>query len=420
MRRRVLATLITVGVLAGTIPGCSAVDPDDLTATAVPLRQAEFGDLADKEIIGVGEASHGNAEMVEVRQVVLEKLVTEHDVRTLALEADFGGTRTANEYVAHGTGTAEEAAGALGFDMFRTEETADLLRWIHDHNRTVPTAERVRLYGFDMQRYDQNKQWLLDYLGTVDPDRVEATGDSLADLTDDTRVDQSNDRNAAGAQAAQDVIDLLDTNEAEYVAATSADEFALARHHAHTIQRCAELQSSGKAFGTKRDAWMAENVQWLQEFEQQQGRDQMMLGGHNGHIDKTGASLPFPTMGQALAAAYGEEHVTIGTDFGDSTFISRDSGSDERKAFTVSHDAPLAGLFGEEPMGYVDVDEAAREPGNREVLYSEVSMGATDDTYRSFHRFLPWTYSVAMVPADAYDALVYIPDASPVTPLPQR
>lgn len=417
LSRRALAALVALGVLAA-LPGCSSVDPDDLTPTAVPLEQADFGDLADKTIIGVGEASHGNAEMVEVRRLVLEKLAGEHGVRTLALEADFGGTRTANEYVAHGTGTAEEAATALGFAMFRTEDTANLLRWIHDHNATVPAAERIRLYGFDMQRYDQNKQWLLDYLERVDPSQVESTTDALADLADATRVDQSNDRNNAGAEAAQEVIDLLDANEGDFVAATSAEEFSLARHHADTIRRCAELQSSGNTFGTKRDAWMAENVQWLQEFEEEQGRDQLMLGGHNGHIDKTGTALPFTTMGQALEEAYGDEYATIGTDFGDSTFISRDTGSDERKAFTVSHDAPVAGLFGDEPMGYVDIDDATAEPGNHEVLHTKVSMGATDDTYRSFHRFLPWTYTVSMVPAEAYDALVYIPKASPVTPLP--
>lgn len=163
---------------------------------------------------------------------------------------------------------------------------------------------------------------------------------------------------------------------------------------------------------------MAENVQWLHEFEQEQGREQLMLGGHNGHIDKTGAALRVETMGQRLAATYGDEYATIGTDFGQSTFVSRDAGSGERKRFTVSHDAPLAGLFGDERMGYVDLAVAAEQPGNRKVLESAVSMGATDESYRSILRFLPWSYTVKTVPIEAYDALVYVPDATPVTPLP--
>ncbi|MGP3955950.1 hypothetical protein ACTWPT_08130 [Nonomuraea sp. 3N208] len=39
------------------------------------------------------------------------------------------------------------------------------------------------------------------------------------------------------------------------------------------------------------------------------------------------------------------------------------------------------------------------------------------DGFRSIFRHLSWTYTVEMIPAKAYDALVYVPQASPVTPL---
>lgn len=420
MRRQMIRALVGLGVIGLLATGCS-VDTSELSSeTVVPLQQATLDAVADKEIIGVGEASHGNREMVEVRRLVLEKLVTEHDVRTLALEADFGGAATANDYVLHDRGTAEEAAEALGFDMFKTEETADLLRWIHDHNDGASADDLVRVYGFDMQRYDHNKTWLAAYLKQVDPDQVAPMEKSLAGLTDETRVDQSDDANTAGAQAAQKIIDLFDANRDDYVAASSEEEFTLARHHAETIKKCAQLQSAGNDFGTKRDAWMAENIQWLHEFEQTQDRDQMMIGAHNGHIDKTGAALPFTTMGEALTKAYGDNYATIGTEFGKSTFVSRDAGSGERKEFHVDHDSDLAGLFGDEQLGYLDIAAASKQPHNRELLESTVRMGATDESYRSIYRFLSFTYTVKMVPADAYDALIYVPEAGPVTPLPER
>jgi erythromycin esterase len=83
----------------------------------------------------------------------------------------------------------------------------------------------------------------------------------------------------------------------------------------------------------------------------------------------------------------------------------------------VSHDTPLAGLFGAEPLGYVNLAQASATPANRRLLGSELRMGSVGDGYRSLFSALSWTYTVAMVPAKAYDALVYVPRATPVTPL---
>ncbi|MFI7640827.1 hypothetical protein [Nonomuraea sp. NPDC049400] len=50
-------------------------------------------------------------------------------------------------------------------------------------------------------------------------------------------------------------------------------------------------------------------------------------------------------------------------------------------------------------------------------LTSEVRMGNVGDGFRSIYSSLSWTYTVKTVPTKAYDALVYVPQASPVTPL---
>ena len=416
--RRLLAVAASV-VVAGLLgSGCGGVDDSRVTADAVvPLDQASLDDAGGKRVVGVGEATHGNREFARTRLLVIQRLVREHGFRTVALEADFGGTAAADDYVRSGRGSATDAAKALGFDIYRTRETADLIEWIHDHNARVADEDKVRLYGFDMQRYDLNKQRLLRYLAAVDPARVRAVEESLADLSDASRVTLDKGKVAAAAAAAERLVAQMEGEREAYVNASSREAFDLAVHHAETLQRGAELQTSGNDYAARRDAWMADNVGWIAEVESGQGRNKLVVAGHNGHIDKSGAAFAFESMGRRLATAYGKEYFAIGTEFGASTFVSKDAGSGERRRFSVRHSSPLAGLFGAERLGYVDIARASSQPGNREVLTSQVRMGNVGDSFRSIYRHLSRTYTVQMVPADAYDALVYAPHAHPVTPM---
>ncbi|MEV4568125.1 erythromycin esterase family protein [Nonomuraea sp. NPDC049419] len=449
---RTILGAVTIAVLAA---GCGGVDASHVTAAAVvPLDEAPLTDAAAARVVGVGEATHGNKEFVQVRKLIIQKLVREHGFRTVALEADFGGTAAAADYVMGGRGSAEDAAKALGFDIYRTRETADLLKWLHDHNETAADRDKVHLYGFDLQRYDHNKQRLLSYLAEVDPAQVKPVRTALADLTDANRQTLSGERLATAAKAAEQVVTQLkakqqayeragvkagqqageradskgerqaqergslEAGRRAYAPAGSAGAFALALHHAETIQRSAQLQTSGTGYARKRDAWMAANITWIADREAAQGRKKVIVAGHDGHIDKSGAAFSFPSMGPRLAETYGDDYFAIGTDFGTSTFISRDDGSGERRRFTVTHDAPLAKLFGREPMGYLNLAEAvAADPANRRLLASEVPMGSVGDGFRSVYTAMSWTYTVKTVPTKAYDAVVFVPKATPVSPL---
>ncbi|GAA4908059.1 erythromycin esterase [Nonomuraea thailandensis] len=411
VRPRLAVALAGLALLAAA---CAGVDTAGVTSGAVvPLDRATLADAAAKRVVGIGEATHGNKEFVQARTLIIQRLVREHGFRTVALEADFGGTAVADDYVVKGQGTAEQAATALGFDIYRTRETAALLRWIHDHNASAADADKVRLYGFDMQRYDRNKERLLRYLATVEPAQAQQAGQALAGLTDATRSTRDEAEVEAGAAAAERIAARLRDHEDAYVRRSSPEAFAVALRHAETIGRGARLQLSGAGYASKRDAWMAEAVEWIA------GRDgrKLVVAGHNGHLDKTGAAFSFESMGRRLARTYGDDYFAIGTEFGTSTFLSRDDSSGERARFTVSHDTPLAGLFGAEPLGYVNLAQASATPANRRLLGSELRMGSAGDGFRSLFSALSWTYTVAMVPAKAYDALVYVPRATPVTPL---
>lgn len=412
MRPKLLT--IALAALLVAAAGCGeGVDTTHVTSEAVtPLSRAPLSDAAAKRVVGVGEATHGNKEFAQTRKLIIQKLVREHGFRTVALEADFGGTAEADDYVMGGRGSAEDAAKALGFDIYRTRETADLLRWIRDHNATTPEEhDKVRLYGFDMQRYDHNKKRLLRYLAKAAPAVARQTETSLAALTDASRSKQPTERTIA---AADHLVTHLKQDRAKYMNAGSPEEYTLALHHAETIQHGAQLQTSANDYARKRDTWMAENIKWITEA---QGRKNIVVAAHNSHLDKTGAAFSFESMGVHLTRTYGDDYFVIATEFGTNTFISKDDGTGKRTRFTVTNDSPLAKLFGNEPLGYVNLTQAATNPANRDLLTSKLPMGSIGDGFRSLYSSISRAYTVPTVPADAYDALVFVPRASPVSPL---
>ena len=104
-------------------------------------------------IVALGEATHGNAEFQELKLSVFKHLVDTTDVRSFALEADFGEGIIINEYV-HGPGNikdAKEAVKELSFNIYQTQQMIDLIQWMHDYNQSAGEADKLSFYGFDMQ-----------------------------------------------------------------------------------------------------------------------------------------------------------------------------------------------------------------------------------------------------------------------------
>lgn len=110
----------------------------------------------------LGEATHGNAKFQRLKLDVFQILVERYGVRAFALEGDFGGCEAVNRYIHGGAGTAADAAAAIGFAIYRTQEMEDLIAWMQSYNETAKPGEDLCFYGFDMQRYEYSYRYLLE------------------------------------------------------------------------------------------------------------------------------------------------------------------------------------------------------------------------------------------------------------------
>ena len=112
-------------------------------------------------IIALGEATHGNAEFQQLKLDVFKRMVEKQGVRAFALEGDYGGCEAVNRYIHGGDGTAQDAAAAIGFPIYQTEQMEQLIAWMRDYNESAGEGEDLRFYGFDMQLMDWNFHFLV-------------------------------------------------------------------------------------------------------------------------------------------------------------------------------------------------------------------------------------------------------------------
>lgn len=105
-----------------------SVDPTAFAAYAEPVERMTVPE--DARIIALGEATHGNAEFQRLKLEVFKQLVERNGVRAFALEGDCGGCEQVNRYIHDGSGTAQEAAAAIGFAIYRTDEMAELISYM--------------------------------------------------------------------------------------------------------------------------------------------------------------------------------------------------------------------------------------------------------------------------------------------------
>ena len=153
-----LAALIFM-YIGGFNTGESA-NPEELASYAGRVEDISIPE--DVKIIALGEATHGNVEFQQLKLDVFKLLVQKYGVRAFAMEGDYGGCEQVNRYIHGGEGTAQEAAAAIGFAIYRTEEMAELISFMRQYNDSAAEGEDLRFYGFDMQRYAYSFKFLTE------------------------------------------------------------------------------------------------------------------------------------------------------------------------------------------------------------------------------------------------------------------
>lgn len=370
------------------------------------------------KIIGFGEATHGNIELQNLKKELFEAFIQNENVRVFVLEGDFGGGHYINEFILTGKGTAEEAVDALDYGIYKTDQMIDFIQWMHDYNTKVSEDEKVYFYGNDMQRFDDSKTGLLDYYETVDVTKAKEYTEQLEQVSNDSMWELTTKYLEELDEILENIILDLKSNEADYVKQSSSDSFTFALQFAQVMKQRTQLLLNEENYMQLRDQYLAENLEWIVEYEAARGHDKVLFSGHNGHVEKTSASLAnYESMGSYLDDLYGADYFAIGSDLMKSKFQAFNSGKDKRAVYSISNHNKLVDAFKKvEPnIFYVGFDRASESAELSDIIKSKQKMVNIGDDFRGWYKVLKMFYTIEMTPEEAYDGIIIIKESTPTT-----
>ena len=386
-----------------------------------PIDNEEFakyaGNISDitipdsVRIIGLGEAAHGNGEFQQLKLDVFKLMVEKYGVRAFALEGDYGGCEAVNRYIHGGPGTAQKAAAAIGFPIYRTKEMAQLIDWMRNYNATAKEGEDLRFYGFDMQLYENNYKYLLEAAKTFAIPTVEleklwdkSEGKYSASIT----VDQK-------AKVIEKVKqDLLQLNDSTTVQAVHFADMLLQNI---AVGKVIDNMLNGNVL---RDSLMFVNTHWIMGQEEARGNKCVFISGHNGHIQRVhDYGKDGKAMGALLSDELGEAYFAIGTDFYKAKVSLPKGKSGKRSNHTFFSKDPLSNAA--KQCGYkicwLDFSRIPDGSTLKHQITDYTWMGDVGEGYSPLMAVLPQSYRDWVSPTLLYDGVILVTEAQPIVVL---
>ncbi|MDE7332114.1 MAG: erythromycin esterase family protein [Lachnospiraceae bacterium] len=403
-----LSASICLALLAGCGNSTSSVSAD------MSCTQADIGTIpisSDVQVVGLGEASHGVAQYHQMKADVFKVLVENNGCHTFIIEGDFGGALKVDQYINGGNGTAEEAVAEIGFSIYRTQEMADLVDWMRSYNENVSQEDALHFYGMDVQRFDNNKEYLFSIISQTHPELSTEYTEVFSQLTDENRNSLDEATLHSAKESVSEFILKLDAVETDIAESSGQSAFDFAKECANTIYAYCEVQLSDN-YNATRDRYMYEKVEW---FLQHGDGSVLFINGHNGHIGKTSVA-GYTCLGELLSKNLGGSYYSIGTDAQKTQFNSqKDNGDFE--VLEVSNANDLNNQFTHADSGrfFIDFTSPALDETWKQILSSEQTITTLNVGLPSALKMLKSAYTITVVPQDTFDGMIVFQAVTPST-----
>ncbi|MEU8628141.1 erythromycin esterase family protein [Streptomyces sp. NPDC048669] len=302
---------------------------------------------ARPRLLALGEPTHGEDALLDVRNELFRQLVEQEGYRTVAIESDCVMGLVVDGYVTSGTGTLDEAMEhGFSHGWGASAANRELVRWMRAHNEGLPESERIRFAGFDGPLEITGAASprtaltaLHGYLSDrVDPALLPCTAEALdrllgadarwtdpAAMTDPARSVGQSDEARELRLLADDLVALLDAQTPHLITATSWHGWDRARLYGRTATGLlryhfwmADTSPSRMTWLVSlRDSMMAANLLALAE------RGPALVHAHNGHLQRArstmrmgGLPLEWWSAGALVSARLGEGYAFLATALG--------------------------------------------------------------------------------------------------------
>ncbi|MFD7407150.1 erythromycin esterase family protein [Streptomyces sp. NPDC059866] len=307
---------------------------------------------ARPRLLALGEPTHREDTLLEVRNELFRQLVEQEGYRTIAIESDCMRGLVVDDYVTSGKGTLDEVMEqGISHGWGTSAANRELVRWMRAYNVRAdndgrPASDRLRFTGFDgpleITHAASPRQALTALHGyltaRVDADLLPCTAETLDRLlgTDDRWTNpaammdpvQSVGQSAEAGQLrllTDDLVALLDAQTPHLITATSRDDFDRARLYGRTATGLLRyhywMADPSPARMTRlcalRDLMMAHNLLAVA------ARGPALVHAHNSHLQREKSTMQmwegpaeWWSAGALVSAQLGEGYAFVATALG--------------------------------------------------------------------------------------------------------
>lgn len=299
------------------------LNQSEFNTDLLPLKTA----FADKEIVGMGEATHGTKEFFDLKSKTFKFLVTNCNYKVFGIEASYGECSFINDYVNSGIGNIDTVMDHFDFWTWRTEEVKELILWIKNYNQQKSESEKISFYGFDMQSFYSPIQYLNFF------------------FMSDTSINYNELKNIINpilTKSEAQIYKALKNKKNKFQDTLTSVHYLLKawinknkpiiefQYSAKQLERLLlSIENYGQSIkeidGNYRDSCMASNVLKIQKIE----NAKMFIWAHNGHINLSYSDNSYKysksqfndlPMGAHIRNAIGTKYHTIGFVFNEGHF----------------------------------------------------------------------------------------------------
>ena len=357
------------------------------------------------KVVGLGEATHGNSDFQNLKLEVLKTLVEKNNLKSLAIEADFGEGMIINNYI-HGNKRDENISRIFSFNIYHTGNMNDLINYMFDYNQKAKDEDKLSFYGFDMQNPEKSIEFILDYCKENNILQERDLEKEFSFIKDEKfKISQIKDKEDLFLEIKAHT-DALSSPKAKIISRAITNVLDSVKYYELDFDDYVKVNNV-------RDKYMAENVKWISDFEKSKGNKMLLISGHNGHIAKS--EKFYEPMGSHLKKIFGEKYFIIGTDFYKGIVNINEAGPDNKRSNYgfVSADPLAYSALKFKGKYYLDFTKV--EDGETfDLINKEINMISLGEGYSPLMKFMPRSYRVKEVPKDLYDAMIFVYYAKPI------
>ncbi|MEV4481399.1 erythromycin esterase family protein [Micromonospora coxensis] len=298
-------------------------------------------------LLALGEPTHGEDRLLDVRNALFRQLVEQEGYRTIAIESDCMAGLLVDDYVTSGVGDLDEVmARGFSHQWGAFPGNRELVRWMRAYNDGRPASAQLRFAGFDGPleiTHAASPRHALTalhaYLTTrADAELLPCAADTLDDLlggdeqwtnpaamTDPSASVGRTPEAARLRLIADDLVTLLDAQLPQLVAASTPEEWDRARLYGRTatglLRYHAAMADPSPSRMARllalRDAMMAANLLAVAE------RGTALVNAHNSHLQRDrstmrmgGQPVRWWSAGAIVSTHLGREYAFLATAVG--------------------------------------------------------------------------------------------------------